>query len=549
MSAKPHEIVSVLATKVTCWCSTHLVELPIVLCPMRLRIFKPFCLISGLQLGVFPPWKTKHSLIPGLDGKHQWWATRWHQHSTWSVDSRLRSPLRTGLHNEITSGVLAISGLIAGCCTEIFLVQTSDSHHFSGIIVQIGRQKSMRIILGGIILDLESRFSQGAMVQPAGRLPGVALGHFVFAGIHDSLGVAQLCQGTQTAQDCWLVQAPSPGIICRDSVFEPMQTGLIAVDSLIPIGRGQRELIIGDRQTGKTCLGLDAIINQKMLSIFCAFVGHGQKSTAILDLFLCLLRHESAFHVTVIASPAGAAPMSSFWSVYRGAAVLECFMLAAGIPCLLQLDDLSKHAVSYREIYLLLRRPPGREAFPGEIFFVHSRLLERSAKVNAALGGGSLTALPVIETQAGDVSAYISTNVISITDGQIFLSSDLFLGGMKPAVDVSISVTRVGSSAQCKEMQVLAGHYKVELAQYNELKAFSQFASDLGTESAARIASGRLLNDLLKQSAGQALSTCSQITLLGLADEDFFADVSSHLLGEMTCQGWNMSAKPHESNE
>ena len=445
----------------------------------------------------------------------------------------LRSKERAGLIIQVSSGVVSISGLLAASCSEIFTVQTTDARPIPGLVVNISRQRSMRIIIGGIILDADCRLTEGAMVLPTLVLPKVASGSFVFGGIFDALGDSLLSITSiqqATAKQSWLIQAPSPGIVSRDSVFEPLLTGLLGVDSLIPIGRGQRELIIGDRQTGKTCLGLDAILNQKTDSLFCVYVGIGQKSTSILDLFLCLFRHSSAFYVSMIASPANSAPMAQFFAVYRGAGVLEFFMLAAGIPSLLQLDDLSKHAVSYREIYLLLRRPPGREAFPGEIFFVHSRLLERSAKVSSSLGGGSITALPIIETQAGDVSAYISTNVISITDGQIFLSSDLFLSGIKPAVDVSISVTRVGSAAQCKEMKLLAGTYKVQLAQYNELKAFSQFASDLGPESAAKLAKGRLLNDLLKQGAGKPMDLQTQIIILGLADEDFFSGLPMKLI-------------------
>ena len=272
----------------------------------------------------------------------------------------------------------------------------------------------------------------------------------------------------------WAIESPAPGIIDRQSVTEALQTGLIAIDSSIPIGCGQRELIVGDRQTGKTSISIDSILNQKYSTIFTVYTSLGQSSSSILQV------------------------VHQYLCAYSGAALSEFFVITGELPSLLILDDLSRHACAYREIYLLLRRPAGREAYPGEIFFVHSRLLERSAKLSYNLGGGSLTCFPVIETLAGDVSGYISTNVISITDGQIALSADLFLSGILPAIDVGLSVTRVGSIAQWYGMKYVAGFYKLELAQFVELQSFSQFAADLGQESKNRLTKGLRLVEILK---------------------------------------------------
>jgi F-type H+-transporting ATPase subunit alpha len=268
---------------------------------------------------------------------------------------------------------------------------------------------------------------------------------------------------------------------------------------MIPIGLGQRELVVGDRQTGKTSIGVDTIINQKFNSVLAVYVPIGQKASSVLEVFLSLVRRDAIFYLSLLVASASASAVNQFLCSYTGAALAEFFMLLREIPAFLLLDDLSRHAVAYREIYLLLRRPPGREAYPGEIFFVHSRLLERSAKLSTALGGGSVTSFPVIETLAGDVSAYITTNVISITDGQIFLSVDLFLSGIKPAIDVGLSVSRVGSAAQIKAMKQVAGKLKLELAQYREVAAFAQFGSDLDAATQRLLNRGAQLTELLKQ--------------------------------------------------
>merc|ERR1712039_766774 len=272
-----------------------------------------------------------------------------------------------------------------------------------------------------------------------------------------------------------------------------------------------RELVVGDRQTGKTSIGLDTILNQKYEKVLCVYLPLGQKASSVLEVFLALIRKDAIFYLSVLVASASSSAVCQFLSAYTGVATCEFFMYVGGVPSWLMLDDLSRHAMAYREIYLLLRRPPGREAFPGEIFFVHARLLERSAKLSRSLGGASVTAIPVIETLGADVSAYITTNVISITDGQIFLSTDLFLRGIKPAIDLALSVTRVGSAAQWYGMKLVAATYKLELVQFIELQSFSQFAADLGEETKSRLARGRTLLEMLKQSSGAPMDLMSQV--------------------------------------
>ena len=289
---------------------------------------------------------------------------------------------------------------------------------------------------------------------------------------------------------------------------------------MIPIGRGQRELIVGDRQTGKTSIGVDTILNQRGSGILAVYVPIGQKASSILEVYTSLTQRDSIYYLSLVVSAASVSAVCQYLSAYTGCALAEYFMIVKEVPSFLMLDDLSRHAVSYREIYLLLKRPPGREAYPGEIFFVHSRLLERSAKLNSHLGGGSVTSFPVVETLAGDVSAYITTNVISITDGQVFLSIDLFLSGIKPACDVGLSVSRVGSAAQWDGMRLVSGSYKLELAQYIELQAFSQFASDLGEDTKVRLLRGGQLVEMLKQVTGSPLNLSLEVSLLSLANQE-----------------------------
>jgi F-type H+-transporting ATPase subunit alpha len=299
-----------------------------------------------------------------------------------------------------------------------------------------------------------------------------------------------------------------------------LQTGVLAVDSMVPIGNGQRELIVGDRQTGKTSIGIDTILNQKYEKVLCVYSPIGQKASSVLEVFLSFLRRKVLFYLSILVATAGASAVCQYLCSYTSSAVAEFFMYIRELPVFLMFDDLSLHAMAYREIYLLLRRPPGREAYPGEIFFVHSRLLERSAKLSLSLGGGSLTAFPVIATLASDVSAYITTNVISITDGQIFLSQDLFLAGIKPSISVGLSVTRVGSAAQWDGMKLVAASYKLELAQFVELQSFSQFAADLGEDTKRRLSRGLRLVEMLKQFCGAPMYLMEQVGLLSLANAE-----------------------------
>jgi F-type H+-transporting ATPase subunit alpha len=326
----------------------------------------------------------------------------------------------------------------------------------------------------------------------------------------DALGNPIDGKGTIASKETRRVELKAPGIVTRKGVHEPLQTGLKAIDAMTPIGRGQRELIIGDRQTGKTAIALDTIINQKGGDVFCIYVATGQKQSTVAQVVEKLRQHGAMDYTIVVAATASEPAPLQFISPYTGCTIGEWFR-DNGKHALIVYDDLSKHAVAYRQLSLLLRRPPGREAFPGDVFYLHSRLLERAAKLNDELGAGSLTALPIIETQAGDVSAYIPTNVISITDGQIFLETDLFNSGIRPAVNVGISVSRVGGAAQTKAMKKVAGQLRVSLAQYREMAAFSQFGSDLDKATQEQLANGERMTEVLKQKQYQPLSMEEQV--------------------------------------
>jgi F-type H+-transporting ATPase subunit alpha len=378
----------------------------------------------------------------------------------------------------------------------------------------------MNLLIGALLLNPRNRLSQGCCVNAISRLATIILGDFAIGSILDPVGNLIFNSSRIDVQYPWVVQSPSPGIIDRQSVSEALQTGVISIDSMIPIGRGQRELIVGDRQTGKTSIGVDTILNQKYASLFCVYVPIGQKASSILEVFLALIRKDAIFYLSVVVASASSSAVHQFLCAYSGSALSEFFVCTGELASFIIFDDLSRHAMAYREIYLLLRRPPGREAYPGEIFFVHSRLLERSAKLSYNLGGGSLTSFPVIETLAADVSAYITTNVISITDGQIFLSPDLFLAGIKPAIDVGLSVTRVGSIAQWYGMKLVAGFYKLELAQCIELQSFSQFVADLGKETIIRLTKGRSLLEIFKQFCGSPINLTVEVGILSLANQN-----------------------------
>jgi F-type H+-transporting ATPase subunit alpha len=367
--------------------------------------------------------------------------------------------------------------------------------------------------VGAVLMGSGVELKEGASVQSTGKIAQVPVGSNLIGRVVDTL--SRPIDGKQTieAESTRLIESGAPGIIARQSVNEPLQTGLIAIDSMIPIGRGQRELIIGDRQTGKTAIAIDTILNQKNEDVICIYAAIGQKASTVAQI-VDTLEQNNAMDYTIILTENADAPASlQYLTPYTAAAIAEYFMYQ-GKHTLVIYDDLTKQAQAYRQISLLLRRPPGREAYPGDVFYLHSRLLERSAKLNSQLGNGSMTALPIVETQNNDVSAYIPTNVISITDGQIFLSADSFNAGIRPAINVSISVSRVGSSAQLKAMKQVAGSLKLELAQFSELEAFSQFASDLDEATQKQLAKGTRLREILKQSQSSPLSVPEQITTI-----------------------------------
>ncbi len=352
--------------------------------------------------------------------------------------------------------------------------------------------------IGAVLMGDTRLVEEGDEVRRTGRIIEVPVGPALIGRVVDPLGRPLDAKGPIEAADHYPVERIAPGVVGRQPVREPMQTGLKAIDAMIPIGRGQRELIIGDRQTGKTAVALDAIINQKGTDVLCIYVAIGQKRSTVAQVVKTLEDQGAMEHTVVVSASASEPAPLQYLAPYAGCAIGEYFMLQGG-HALVIYDDLSKQAAAYREMSLLLRRPPGREAYPGDVFYLHSRLLERAAKLSQANGGGSLTALPIIETQAGDVSAYIPTNVISITDGQIFLESDLFYSGVRPAINVGISVSRVGGSAQIKAMKKIAGTLRLELAQFRELEAFAQFGSDLDKSTQAQLARGRRLVEILKQ--------------------------------------------------
>jgi F-type H+-transporting ATPase subunit alpha len=379
--------------------------------------------------------------------------------------------------------------------------------------------------VGAVLMGTGIDILEGSTVRATGKIAQVGVGEGLLGRVVNSLAEPIDGSGAIATAETRLIESMAPGIISRKSVCEPLQTGITAIDTMIPIGRGQRELIIGDRQTGKTSIAIDTIINQAEESVICVYVAIGQKASSVAAI-VTTLKERGALDYTVIVSASANEPATlQYIAPYTGAAIAEYFMYN-GKPTLVIYDDLTKQAMAYRQMSLLLRRPPGREAYPGDVFYLHSRLLERAAKLSDALGAGSMTALPIIETQAGDVSAYIPTNVISITDGQIFLSGDLFNSGIRPAINVGISVSRVGSAAQVKAMKQVAGKLKLELAQFAELEAFSQFASDLDKATQNQLARGLRLRELLKQPLNSPLKVFEQIALVYAGINGFLDDLA-----------------------
>lgn len=367
--------------------------------------------------------------------------------------------------------------------------------------------------VGAVLMGTGRNIKQGSTVKATGKIAQIPVGPDLLGRVVDALVTPIDGKGSITSTETRLIESPAPGIIARTSVCEPLQTGIVSIDAMIPIGRGQRELIIGDRQTGKTSIALDTIINQKSEDVVCVYIAIGQKASTVAQAVSTLEEKNALAYSVIVAANASDPATLQYLAPYTGASIAEYFMYK-GKSTLVIYDDLTKQAQAYRQMSLLLRRPPGREAFPGDVFYLHSRLLERAAKLSDKLGGGSMTALPIIETEAGDVSAYIPTNVISITDGQVFLSKELFNSGIKPAIDVGISVSRVGSAAQIKAMKQVAGKLKLELAQFAELEAFSQFASDLDKATLQQLARGQRLRELLKQPQSAPKSVTEQVALI-----------------------------------
>ncbi|MCR4336703.1 MAG: F0F1 ATP synthase subunit alpha [Candidatus Omnitrophica bacterium] len=393
--------------------------------------------------------------------------------------------------------------------------------------------------VGVAIFGEDTHIKEGDTVKRTRKIVSVPVGEALVGRIVDALGVAIDGNAAIHAKEFRQIEVKAPGIIDRKNVHEPLQTGIKVIDALTPIGRGQRELIIGDRKTGKTSLAIDTIINQRGQGVYCFYVAIGQKQSTVVEVYETLKRYGAMEYTTIVCATASDPAPMQFLAAYSGTAMAEYYR-DNGKHALIIYDDLTKQAQAYRQLSLLLRRPPGREAFPGDIFYLHSRLLERAAKMSDAKGAGSLTALPIVETQAGDVTAYIPTNVISITDGQIFLESDLFYAGQRPAINPGISVSRVGGDAQIKAMKQTAGTLRLDLAQYRELAAFSQFASDLDAASRKQLERGQRLMEVIKQDVHQPLSVTKQIVIIYAAVNGYLDDVPA---GKVT----DFEAKLHDA--
>ena len=415
----------------------------------------------------------------------------------------------------VGDGIATVSGLAGAEYGEILLFDGG----LKGMILDLKESE-----IGCVIFGDDSEITEGSMVRRTGKVAGTPVGEGFLGRVVNALGEPIDDAGEIAAEDYYPVEAPAPGIIDRQPVNQPLETGLLTIDSMFPIGRGQRELIIGDRQTGKTAIALDTILNQKGKNIVCIYVAIGQKASSVAQLVETLRRRDAMDYTIVMAATASDSATLQYIAPYAGCALGEYFM-RRGRDVLIVYDDLSKHAVAYRALSLLLERSPGREAYPGDVFYLHSRLLERSAHLSDALGGGSMTALPIVETQAGDVSAYIPTNIISITDGQIFLETDLFHAGQRPAVNVGLSVSRVGGAAQTQAMKKASGTLRLDLAQYREMEVFMQFSSDLDDTTKRQLHYGQGLMRLLRQEQYHPYSQHQQVILLTAALDHAFANV------------------------
>jgi len=422
----------------------------------------------------------------------------------------------TGSVISVGDGIALIYGLEKAMAGELLLFPND----LYGMVLNLEEEH-----VGAVLMGSDTGIKEGDEVKRTGRIIEVAVGDELLGRVVNALG-QPIDGGVPIVSDTYRpIERVALGVMSRKSVHQPLQTGLKCIDSMIPIGKGQRELIIGDRQTGKTAIAIDTIINQKDKNVKCIYVAIGQKASTVAQIVEKLRAHEALAYTTIVSSSASEAAPLQYIAPYAGCAIGEEWM-EKGEDVLIVYDDLSKHAVAYRTMSLLLKRPPGREAYPGDVFYLHSRLLERSAKLNEEYGLGSLTALPIIETQAGDIAAYIPTNVISITDGQIFLQTELFNAGARPAVDSGLSVSRVGSAAQEKAMKQVSGSLKLELAQYRELQAFSQFGSDLDPTTKATLDHGERLMELLKQEQYAPLTTIEQVISLFAAKHRFLVKVA-----------------------
>ena len=415
----------------------------------------------------------------------------------------------------VGDGIATIYGIEHAMYGEIVIFENG----VRGMVQDIKRDQ-----IGCIILGKDTGIKEGTKVTRTKKKAGVPVGNAYLGRIVNALGAPIDGKGEIPADDYRPIEQEAPGIVDRQSVKQPLETGILAIDAMFPIGRGQRELIIGDRQTGKTSIAVDTILNQKGKDVICIYVAIGQKASTVAKLVNTLTKNDAMDYSIILSSTASESASLQYIAPYAGTAMAEYFM-HQGKDVLIVYDDLSKHAVAYRALSLLLERSPGREAYPGDVFYLHSRLLERSSKLSDELGGGSITALPIIETQAGDVSAYIPTNVISITDGQIFLESDLFFSGMRPAVNVGLSVSRVGGAAQTKAMKKAAGSIRIDLAQFREMEVFTQFASDLDNATKEQLQHGHVLMELLKQPLCRPLSMAEQVMTLCAANGRVMLDV------------------------
>ena len=415
----------------------------------------------------------------------------------------------------VGDGIATIYGIEHAMYGEIVIFENG----VRGMVQDIKRDQ-----VGCIIFGKDTEIKEGTKVTRTKKKAGIPVGDAYLGRIINALGAPIDGKGEIKADDYRAIEQEAPGIVDRQSVKQPMETGILAIDSMFPIGRGQRELIIGDRQTGKTSIAVDTILNQKGKDVVCIYVAIGQKASTVAKLVNTLTKNGAMDYSIVLSSTASESASLQYIAPYAGTALAEYFMYK-GKDVLIVYDDLSKHAVAYRALSLLLERSPGREAYPGDVFYLHSRLLERSSKLNDELGGGSITALPIIETQAGDVSAYIPTNVISITDGQIFLDSDLFNSGMRPAVNVGLSVSRVGGAAQTKAMKKASGTIRIDLAQYREMEVFTQFSSDLDDMTKEQLQYGKGLMELLKQPLCHPMSLADQVITLVAANKRLLLDV------------------------